>query len=92
VASGDNAGPVNAYVAKRLEFPATVYLPRLAVEVDCVRSYGADVRLAGTNYADASSLEDCGRLNLGAPRRRPAAHPNHGQMRSIALSINGSYL
>lgn len=55
VASGGNAGLAQAYAARELGVRATVFVPETApmVKVDRIRRYGADVRLAGTEYAEA---------------------------------------
>lgn len=55
IASGGNAGMACAWAAREQGVPATVFLPATAprVKVDRLRGYGADVRLVGTEYADA---------------------------------------
>ncbi|MGW5374592.1 threonine/serine dehydratase [Nocardia sp. NPDC003999] len=55
IASGGNAGLACAWAARSQGIPATVFLPTTAprVKVDRLTSYGADVRLVGTQYADA---------------------------------------
>jgi len=55
VASGGNAGLANAYAARKLGVPATVFVPTIAaaVKVDRLRAYGAHVVLAGSEYAAA---------------------------------------
>lgn len=55
IASGGNAGLACAWAARRLGVPATVFLPATAprVKADRLRGYGADVRLVGTEYAEA---------------------------------------
>ncbi|MEU2104198.1 MULTISPECIES: threonine/serine dehydratase [unclassified Nocardia] len=55
IASGGNAGLACAWAARNQGIPATVFLPTTAprVKVDRLLSYGADVRLVGTQYADA---------------------------------------
>ncbi|MFF2040733.1 serine/threonine dehydratase [Kitasatospora sp. NPDC058170] len=55
IASGGNAGLACAWAAHELGLRATVFLPQTAppVKVARLRSYGADVRLAGTQYAEA---------------------------------------
>ncbi|WP_030194256.1 threonine/serine dehydratase [Streptomyces sp. NRRL S-87] len=55
IASGGNAGLACAWAARGEGVPATVFLPRTAprVKVDKLRSYGADVRLAGNEFAEA---------------------------------------
>ncbi len=55
IASGGNAGLACAWAASRFKVPATVFLPETAppVKVTRLRGYGADVRLTGSQYADA---------------------------------------
>ncbi|MET9293336.1 serine/threonine dehydratase [Streptomyces sp. NPDC003077] len=55
IASGGNAGLACAWAARRQGVPATVFVPETApaVKVAGLRSYGADVRLVGTEYAEA---------------------------------------
>jgi threonine dehydratase len=56
VASGGNAGIAYAYAARALGVPATVVVPTTApaAKVERLRTLGADVRLVGTEYAQAS--------------------------------------
>ncbi|QHG83524.1 threonine/serine dehydratase [Rhodococcus rhodochrous] len=55
IASGGNAGLACAWAAQEHRVPATVFLPETApqIKVDRLRSYGADVRLVGVEYAEA---------------------------------------
>ncbi|MEV7421757.1 MULTISPECIES: threonine/serine dehydratase [unclassified Streptomyces] len=55
IASGGNAGLACAWAARGQGTRATVFLPRTAPEVKVarLRSYGAEVRLVGTAYAEA---------------------------------------
>lgn len=55
VASGGNAGLAQAYAARALGVRATVFVPEAAPEVKVARieRYGADVRRAGREYAEA---------------------------------------
>ncbi|MFJ5110837.1 serine/threonine dehydratase [Streptomyces sp. NPDC088551] len=55
IASGGNAGLACAWAARQQDVTATVFLPETAprVKVARLRSYGADVRLTGTSYAEA---------------------------------------
>ena len=57
IASGGNAGLACAWAAGALNVPATVFVPATAppVKVARLRHYGADVRLAGSQYAEALS-------------------------------------
>ena len=54
-ASGGNAGLANAYAARALGVPATVFVPTNApaVKVSRLRDYGADVVQVGSEYAEA---------------------------------------
>ncbi|MER6128610.1 threonine/serine dehydratase [Streptomyces sp. NPDC001795] len=61
IASGGNAGLACAWAAQQQDVRATVFLPANApqVKVTKLRSYGADVRLTGTEYAQAlAACED----------------------------------
>jgi threonine dehydratase len=60
-ASGGNHGVAVAYAAKRLDIPAKIFVPTVAspAKVARIRSYDADVVIAGDRYADA--LEACQR-------------------------------
>ena len=55
VASGGNAGLANAFAARALGVPATVFVPETApaVKVQRLREYGAAVELRGREYAAA---------------------------------------
>lgn len=55
VASGGNAGLANAFAARALGVPATVFVPEGAptVKVEKLRRYGAKVVLSGSEYAAA---------------------------------------
>jgi threonine dehydratase len=54
-ASGGNAGMAHAFAARSIGVPATVFVPETtpAVKVDRLHAYGAEVRLAGAEYAEA---------------------------------------
>ncbi|WP_084499922.1 pyridoxal-phosphate dependent enzyme [Brevibacterium album] len=69
IASGGNAGVACAWAAQRVGARATVFLPETAPapKVERLRAYGAEVRLQGTEYADAAQAcavfaEDSGAL------------------------------
>jgi threonine dehydratase len=55
VASGGNAGLANAFAARALGVPATVFVPENApvLKVDKLRTYGAAVVMRGSEYAVA---------------------------------------
>jgi threonine dehydratase len=57
IASGGNAGLACAWAARRHGVRATVFLPESApaVKVERLRSYGAEVRLVGAEYAEAAA-------------------------------------
>ncbi|MDT0341349.1 serine/threonine dehydratase [Streptomyces litchfieldiae] len=57
IASGGNAGLACAWAAGRRAIPATVFVPETAppVKVARLRELGADVRLVGTEYAEAAA-------------------------------------
>jgi len=54
-ASGGNHGAAVAYAAMRLGVPATIFLPGMTspAKAERVRSYGANLVVAGERYADA---------------------------------------
>ncbi|MET9676846.1 serine/threonine dehydratase [Streptomyces sp. NPDC006482] len=77
IASGGNAGLACAWAAGRQGVPATVFLPTTAprVKVARLREYGADVRLVGTEYADAlAACEEFARVS-GALASHAYDHP-----------------
>ena len=55
IASGGNAGLACAWAARAAGSPATVFVPVTApaVKLAQLRGYGAEIRLAGTDYAEA---------------------------------------
>jgi threonine dehydratase len=72
-ASGGNHGLGVAYAARQLGVPATVYVPETAplVKRERIASWGAEVRLAGREYAEAATAahadaEQHGRLYVHA--------------------------
>ncbi len=54
-ASGGNHGVAVAYTAHRLGKPATIFVPSVAspVKMERIRSFGADLKVAGDRYNDA---------------------------------------
>jgi threonine dehydratase len=58
-ASGGNHGVAVAYAARRLSSPARIFLPSVAspAKIERIRSYGAELIVAGERYADA--LTEC---------------------------------
>ncbi|MFF7098197.1 threonine/serine dehydratase [Streptomyces rubradiris] len=77
IASGGNAGLACAWAARRHGVPATVFLPATApqVKVDKLRSYGADVQLTGTEYADALTACQDFAATTGALASHAYDHP-----------------
>lgn len=77
IASGGNAGLACAWAAREQGVPATVFLPVNApqVKVRRLRGYGADVRLIGSEYAEA--LAACGEFaaETGALTSHAYDHP-----------------
>src|SRR5450631_1709510 len=72
-ASGGNHGAAIAYAAMRLGVPATIFLPSVTSpsKIERIRSYGANLVIAGELYADAlaASLQfgdDSGALAIHA--------------------------
>ena len=65
-ASGGNHGAAVAYAAMRLGIPAKIFVPTVAsaAKVEQIRSYGADLTIAGDRYADA--LAESERWNAAA--------------------------
>ncbi|GAB4370643.1 MAG: threonine/serine dehydratase [Elainellaceae cyanobacterium] len=54
-ASGGNHGAAVAYAARKLGYPAEIFVPEIAspVKVDRIKSYGATVTIVGRNFAEA---------------------------------------
>ncbi|MFI8854140.1 serine/threonine dehydratase [Streptomyces sp. 891-h] len=77
IASGGNAGLACAWAARGLGVPATVFLPETApeVKVDRLRSYGAEVRLVGAEYAEAAAACEAFAEDTGALRSHAYDHP-----------------
>ncbi|MEV4442451.1 serine/threonine dehydratase [Streptomyces sp. NPDC049577] len=77
IASGGNAGLACAWAAREHGTPATVFLPRTAprVKVERLRSYDADVRPAGTQYAEALAACEEFAARTGALASHAYDHP-----------------
>ncbi|MFB6842473.1 serine/threonine dehydratase [Streptomyces sp. NPDC056361] len=77
IASGGNAGLACAWAARRQDVPATVFLPTTApkVKADKLLSYGADVRLVGTEYAEALAACEAFAAETGALASHAYDHP-----------------
>ena len=54
-ASGGNHGVAVAYAAKKLGIPATIFIPQTAnaAKIARIRSYGAVLKIVGSQYAEA---------------------------------------
>ncbi|MFJ9541305.1 threonine/serine dehydratase [Streptomyces sp. NPDC101225] len=77
IASGGNAGMACAWAARQQGVQATVFLPANAPEVKVakLRSYGADVRLTGTEYAEALAACETFAAESGALTSHAYDHP-----------------
>ncbi|MFD7893710.1 serine/threonine dehydratase [Streptomyces sp. NPDC059743] len=77
IASGGNAGLACAWAARQLGVTATVFLPETAppVKVARLRSYGAEVRLVGTRYAEALAACEEFAARSGALASHAYDHP-----------------
>lgn len=77
IASGGNAGLACAWAARQQGVTATVFLPETApaVKVAKLRSYGADVRLAGSEYAEAAAACEQFARSTGALSSHAYDHP-----------------
>lgn len=67
-ASGGNHGAAVAYAAACLGHRARIFVPRVAspVKIERIRSYGAEVVVAGERYADAALLSEVHARESGA--------------------------
>ncbi|MEU1290085.1 serine/threonine dehydratase [Kitasatospora sp. NPDC005856] len=77
IASGGNAGLACAWAARELGVRATVFLPETAspVKLGRLRSYGAEVRLAGREYAEALTACEEFAAGSGALSSHAYDHP-----------------
>ncbi|MCA6096036.1 serine/threonine dehydratase [Streptomyces sp. SCA3-4] len=77
IASGGNAGLACAWSARQEGVRATVFLPENAphVKVAKLRGYGADVRLVGTEYAQALAACEEFAASTGALASHAYDHP-----------------
>ncbi|KAF4410130.1 MULTISPECIES: threonine/serine dehydratase [Streptomyces] len=77
IASGGNAGLACAWAAREAGVPATVFLPETApaVKVARLRSYGAEVRLRGGEYAEALAACEEFTATTGALPSHAYDHP-----------------
>ena len=67
-ASGGNHGVAVAFAAMKLGRPATVFVPSVAspAKVDRIRSYGAELVIAGDRYADSLEASEAWTTKSGA--------------------------
>ncbi|MFD7975217.1 serine/threonine dehydratase [Streptomyces sp. NPDC059071] len=77
IASGGNAGLACAWAAGQQGVRATVFLPETApkVKVERLRGYGADVRLVGSEYAEALAACEAFAAESGALASHAYDHP-----------------
>ncbi|MGW4851683.1 serine/threonine dehydratase [Streptomyces sp. NPDC004288] len=77
IASGGNAGLACAWAARRAGVTATVFLPATAprVKVDKLRDLDADVRLVGSEYAEALAACEAFAAETGALASHAYDHP-----------------
>lgn len=77
IASGGNAGLACAWAARELGVRATVFLPETAspVKLGRLRSYGAEVRLVGQEYAEALAACEEFAATSGALASHAYDHP-----------------
>ena len=77
IASGGNAGLACAWSARSAGIPATIFVPVTAppVKVARLRTFGADVRLIGTQYADALAASQEFAAQTGALASHAYDHP-----------------
>ncbi|GHG52448.1 serine/threonine dehydratase [Streptomyces griseocarneus] len=77
IASGGNAGLACAWAARQQGVRATVFMPENAphVKVAGLRGYGADVRLVGTEYAQALAACEEFAATTGALASHAYDHP-----------------
>src|SRR6201995_2970550 len=67
-ASGGNHGAAVAFAAQRLGVPATIFVPDVAspAKQERIRSYGAELVIAGSRYADALAASEAHIARTGA--------------------------
>ncbi|MFI6642615.1 serine/threonine dehydratase [Streptomyces sp. NPDC050504] len=77
IASGGNAGLACAWAAQQLGVRATVFLPETAppVKIAKLRGYGAQIHLAGREYAEALAACEDFAAATGALASHAYAHP-----------------
>ena len=67
-ASGGNHGAAVAFAAMRLGKPATIFVPSVAspAKLDRIRSYGAELVIAGDRYAESLEASEAWTMQSGA--------------------------
>lgn len=67
-ASGGNHGVAVAYAAMKLRKPATIFVPSVAskTKLDRIRSYGAELVIAGDRYAESLEASEAWTTQSGA--------------------------
>jgi threonine dehydratase len=67
-ASGGNHGVAVAYAAQKLRVPATIFVPSVAAftKIERIRSYGANLVIAGDRYAEALAASEAWAAQSGA--------------------------
>lgn len=67
-ASGGNHGAAVAFAAMKLGKPATIFVPSVAsnTKLDRIRSYGAELIIAGDRYAESLEASEAWRKESGA--------------------------
>lgn len=67
-ASGGNHGAAVAFAAMKLRKPATIFVPSVAAEtkLDRIRSYGAELVIAGDRYAESLEASEAWTAKSGA--------------------------
>jgi threonine dehydratase len=67
-ASGGNHGAAVAFAAQRLGISARIFVPSVAsaAKLDLIRSYGAELTVAGDRYADAFTAAEASAATTGA--------------------------
>ena len=67
-ASGGNHGVAVAFAARKLNVPATIFVPTVAAasKIERIRSYGANLVVTGDRYADALAAAELWTSRTGA--------------------------
>jgi threonine dehydratase len=67
-ASGGNHGAAVAFASRRLQLPATIFVPSVAsqTKIEQIRAYGARLEIRGEKYADALAASETHAQSSGA--------------------------